>query len=146
MHQLPLTLLTAAAVQVSCQLFKVVLYSLRDGVFSPQYFVTAGGIPSSHSAFVTALLIAVGIRNGFNTDIFAVTFVFASIVIYDSFRLRGHVEKQARRINSMLRRLGYADEPLSEMIGHSLAEIAAGIIYGGTVSAALTLLFMSLQL
>lgn len=141
---LPLSLLTAVGVQVLCQLFKVVLYSVRDGRLKPRYFISAGGMPSAHSAFVTALLVAVGIRSGFASDLFAVAAVFGAIVIYDAFRLRGEVEKHAVRLNQLAeaeRAAGVAAErePLSEMVGHSIGEIVAGILVGGALSAAVTL-------
>jgi hypothetical protein len=117
-----------------CQLIKFVLYSIRDRKLSPHYFVTAGGIPSAHTAFVTALCVAVGIRHGIASDLFAISCVFSAIVIYDAFRLRGHVQKHAKLINKHV--LASTDEePVSEMVGHSIGEIAAGVAVGGGVSA-----------
>ena len=144
------SLLIALGVQVLCQLFKVVIYSIRDRRLAPRYFVTAGGMPSAHSAFVTALTTAVGMRNGIDSDLFAVSFVFAAIVAYDAYRLRGHVQEHAKRINALQKQVRTpesgpappAREPVSEMVGHSLAEIAAGIVFGvvGTVAVALVFL------
>jgi acid phosphatase family membrane protein YuiD len=140
MGWIPQVLVTAVAVQVSCQLFKFVLYSIRDGALSPHYLVTAGGIPSAHSAFVTAVTVAIALRNGLDSDLFAVSFVFSAIVIYDAFRLRGHVQRHAELINRhVLQPAG--EKPVSEMVGHSLTEIGIGILWGGGVSALVTLLF-----
>jgi len=138
MSWFPQVLVTAVAVQVFCQVFKLVLYSVRDRRFTPAYLVTAGGIPSAHSAFVTALSVAIGIRRGFDSDLFAVAFVFSAIVVYDAFRLRGHVQRHAQVINeTVLRPAGR--EPLSEMVGHSVTEIVAGVLLGGGVSSLVTL-------
>ncbi|MDR2588504.1 MAG: divergent PAP2 family protein [Spirochaetales bacterium] len=132
MTNFPLLLLTAAGAQVLCQIFKVVFYSLREGCLAYKYCVTAGGIPSSHTAFVTALAVAVGLKNGFFSDIFALCFVFGAIVIYDAYRLRGAVEKHAKLLNRLVsQRFPGEYEKLSEMVGHSLPEIAAGILSGG---------------
>lgn len=137
MEWFPGVLVTAVSVQVFCQLFKLGYYSVRDGRLSLSYFVTAGGIPSAHSAFVTALAVAIGIRNGFASDVFALTFVFSAIVIYDAFRLRGHVQRHAEIINAhVLRPAG--EEPISEMVGHSVTEIVTGVLLGGGVSALVT--------
>lgn len=134
----PQVLVTAVGVQIVCQLFKLVYYSLRDGRFRPAYLVTAGGIPSAHSAFVTALTVAIGIRNGFASDVFAISFVFSAIVIYDAYRLRGHVQHHAQIINrAILAPAG--EEPISEMVGHSVVEIVTGMALGGGVSALATL-------
>lgn len=138
MEWFPQVLVTAVGVQVFCQVFKLVFYSLRDRRFRPAYLVTAGGIPSAHSAFVTALAVAIGIRNGFASDVFALAFVFSAIVIYDAYRLRGHVQNHAKIINRAV--LGPAgEEPISEMVGHSVTEIVTGMALGGGVSALATL-------
>jgi len=136
----PQVLVTAVAVQVFCQLFKLVYYSARDRKLTLAYLVTAGGIPSAHSAFVTALGVAIGLRNGFDSDVFAITFVFGAIVVYDAYRLRGHVQRHAQVINERILRPA-GEKPLSEMVGHSIPEIVTGIVFGG-VSALVTLLVL----
>lgn len=132
------SLLVAVGVQVACQLFKVAFYSLREWRFAPRYFVSAGGIPSAHSAFVSALSVSVGMRSGFASDLFAISAVFAAIVIYDSYRLRGAVEEHARRINALQRRFpgdpAQSVAPLNEMVGHSLPEIVAGVVAGSLLA------------
>ncbi|MEE8441821.1 MAG: divergent PAP2 family protein [Spirochaetia bacterium] len=139
MNQFPFALVIAVLVQVSCQSFKFVYYSFRSGRISPRYFATAGGVPSAHTAFVTALAVSIGIRAGFSSDLFAVATVFAAIVVYDAFRLRGHVQDHARIINRHL--LPTTDEePVSEMVGHSIPEILAGLAFGGGLSAVATVL------
>ncbi len=142
---MPVTLLTAVSVQLLCQLFKVVYYSIRDEKLSPGYFFSAGGIPSSHSAFVTSLTTAVGMRNGIDSEIFAVSFVFATIVTYDAFRLRGAVQLHAVTLNTLARKY-FPEEKLrlNEMIGHDLVEIGSGIIFGGLFAAAVTAGFSAL--
>ena len=137
----PQVLVTAVAVQVFCQLFKLVYYSARDRKLTLAYLVTAGGIPSAHSAFVTALGVAIGLRNGFGSDVFAVAFVFGAIVVYDAYRLRGHVQRHAQVINERILRPA-GEKPLSEMVGHSIPEIVTGIVFGGGVSALVTLLVL----
>ncbi|MFW5769371.1 MAG: divergent PAP2 family protein, partial [Spirochaetota bacterium] len=101
MSLLPATLIIAALVQVSCQIFKLVYYSIKDRKLEIGYFTATGGIPSSHSAFVSALSVTVGIRNGFTSDIFAVSAVFSIIVMYDALRLRGVVQQQSKLLNRL---------------------------------------------
>jgi len=133
---LSVSLLTAVGVQVACQAFKVVLYSVRERRPAFSWFISAGGMPSAHSAFVTALSVSVGLWSGFGSDIFAVACVFSVIIIYDSWRLRGAVQHHAKalaRISRANRSLKLG--PLNENIGHSIAEIAAGIVAGGALAA-----------
>lgn len=139
MNVLPYSLLTAITVQPLCQLFKLVYYSIRDKRFSPKYLVTAGGAPSSHSAFVTSLSVSVGLQKGFLSDIFAVSFVFSAIVIYDAYRLRGAVQNHAVTLNEMLLSRDPGAKKLSEMVGHSIPEIVVGILVGSLGAAAMNL-------
>ncbi len=139
MEWFPQVFATALGVQLFSQLLKTVFYSIRDRRFTPSYFVSAGGIPSAHAAFVAALSVAIGVRNGFASDLFAVAAVFSAIVIYDAYRLRGHVQHHARIINErILEPTG--EQPISEMVGHSLPQIIAGMVLGGGVSLFVTLL------
>ncbi|MFO8065811.1 MAG: divergent PAP2 family protein [Spirochaetota bacterium] len=129
-------LIVAVIAQLLCQIFKVVAYSIRDRALSLHYFTTAGGMPSAHAAFVTALTVAVGLSRGFDSELFAVSFVFSAIIVYDAYRLRGHVEQQAKVLNRLQQRLRDRLDPsdqarLSEMVGHSVPEILAGMIFGG---------------
>jgi acid phosphatase family membrane protein YuiD len=142
MKNFPVALLTAGCAQILCQAFKLAFYSLKEGRFAPKYFASAGGIPSAHSAFVTALSVAVGMRSGFFSDIFAVCFVFAAIVIYDAFRLRGAVEEHAKLLNRLAaKQFPGEHKNLSEMIGHSLTEIFTGMAAGGVFAFIVTGIF-----
>lgn len=140
MGDLPASLITAVGVQVSCQLFKLVYYSIRDRKLTPSYLVTAGGMPSAHTAFVSALSVAVGFRSGFDSELFAVAFVFSAIVIYDSYRFRGHVERQGKVLNRVIAKY-HPDESerVPEMVGHSIGEIAVGAALGGGLAAVVTM-------
>jgi hypothetical protein len=136
LSKLPLSLLTALAVPLICQAFKVFFYSLREKRLALSWFVSAGGMPSAHSAFVTALSVSVGLCNGFGSGIFAVACVFSVITIYDALRLRGAVEHHAR-ILTLLAEIhpDVPTGPINTRLGHTLPEIVAGIVTGGGLSA-----------
>lgn len=140
-NHVPIAFVVALATQMACQLFKLVYYSIKDGRFSPRYFVSAGGFPSAHSAFVTALTVSIGLRSGPGTDAFAVALVLSLIVIYDAYRLRGFVEALARRVNHLARAVHGNQEPLPEMIGHSLPEIVTGIVVGALLAGVATVVW-----
>ncbi|HVO40480.1 MAG TPA: divergent PAP2 family protein [Spirochaetia bacterium] len=131
---LPLSasLITAVIVQLACQAFKVVVNSVRERRLALSWFFSTGGMPSAHSAFVTALSVSIGLRSGFQSELFAVAFVFSIIVIYDSWRLRGAVQHQAKIIKMLARdRPDVPAGELRENTGHSPAEIVAGVLAGG---------------
>jgi hypothetical protein len=133
---LSISLLSALAVQVACQLFKVVFYSIKEGRIALSYFISAGGMPSAHSAFVTALSVSVGLWSGLRSEVFAVAAVFSIIIIYDSWRLRGAVAHQARVLTKLVERHPDLDAiPLNTRLGHSMPEILVGIAAGGGIAA-----------
>ncbi len=96
--------------------------------------VGAGGMPSSHTAFVSAVAVSVGMNTGFNSPLFAVTFVFASIVMYDATGVRQAVGKQAEVLNAIVDDLyhvrGIREERMRELLGHTPVEVLAGAVLG----------------
>jgi uncharacterized protein len=142
---LSVSLLSAVVVQLACQAFKVVLYSIRERRFAFSWFVSAGGMPSAHSAFVTSLAVSVGLWNGFRSDLFAVACVFAIIIIYDAFRLRGAVAHHARVLTRLAEKHpDLHEEPINVNVGHTLPEIFAGILTGGGFAVVVYLIVRSL--
>jgi acid phosphatase family membrane protein YuiD len=135
------SLLCAVAVQVACQAFKVVLYSVRERRLALSWFISAGGMPSAHSAFVSALAVSIGLWNGFGSDLFAVAGVFSVIIVYDAWRLRGAVAHQARVLRQLAAKHPEMDAAgINVHLGHTLPEIAAGLAAGGGLAAAAYLL------
>jgi acid phosphatase family membrane protein YuiD len=89
----------------------------------------SGGMPSSHSAFVTSLAIMVGRRLGLDSPEFAISFVLASIVCYDSMSSRKAIGQQAKVLNKL-----QDLEHLKEQLGHSGLEVFTGILFGVVVT------------
>ena len=86
-----------------------------------------GGMPSAHSALVTAAAHAVGLYIGYNTPTFATAFVLAVIVIYDARGVWLQAGKHARIINLMTPE---RYEPLQEVLGHTPSEAFFGVVVG----------------
>lgn len=102
--------------------------SLLDGKWLGHLF-RPGGIPSTHSAFVTSLLIVVGRKQGMESTEFAIAFVFACVVWYDAMNIRKSVGEQAEILNRLQNW-----QQLSVRLGHSFLEIIAGIFFGAVVT------------
>lgn len=98
----------------------------------------SGGMPSSHSASVMALAVAVGLREGFATSIFAIAMCLALIVMTDAAGVRRAAGKQAAMLNRMADELrqgqGVTYEELKELIGHTPFEVFAGAILGASIA------------
>lgn len=88
-----------------------------------------GGLPSSHSALVTSLLILVGKKKGTDSIEFAIATVFSCIIWYDALTWRNTVGAQAEVLN-LLQEVIF----LQETVGHSVVEVIAGIIFGTIIT------------
>jgi len=93
-----------------------------------------GGMPSSHSAFVTSLAVGIGLTEGWDSGMFAVSFVFAAVVMYDAAGVRRAAGKQARVLNQlmtiMLKEGHVPATKLRELLGHTPFEVIMGALLG----------------
>jgi acid phosphatase family membrane protein YuiD len=138
MNFIHFSLFTAICVHIICQVFKLVYYSLKTGRFDIGYFFSAGGMPSTHTAFTSSLTVSLGLIKGFDSAFFAIGFVFSAVVIYDSLRLRGAVQIHSEQLHKLVKLLP-AEERLKipKMVGHTLSEIIVGIIVALILSTGL---------
>ena len=63
---------------------------------------STGGMPSSHSAAVSALTVAVGIETGMDSPVFAVAAIFAIITMFDATGVRRQAGEQAAVLNQLV--------------------------------------------
>ena len=121
---------------MSAQTLKTLIFMIQERKLNIKYLCSAGGMPSSHSAMVTALAISTGLQVGFDNQLFAVCVIFAFIVIYDSFGIRKSVGIQAKVLNEVLPEIKKHDTiTLSEMQGHTLFQVIMGILWGGIIAS-----------
>lgn len=103
--------------------------------------VGTGGMPSAHSASVTALTAAVGIGEGWRSPLFAVAAFFSLVTMYDATGIRRAAGKQAQVLNRMLEEMReyhtLDPERLSELLGHTPLEVLVGALYGALLAFAL---------
>lgn len=127
--------LIALIVMVASELTKGLTEHIRTGSWHTVLF-QPGGMPSTHSAFVTSVLILVGHEHGHSDGEFLLAFALACVVWYDAVTLRRSVGKQAEILNH-LQRLQH----LTERVGHSVKEVIAGILFGGVITGLLLGMF-----
>ncbi|MCK4518751.1 MAG: divergent PAP2 family protein [Candidatus Omnitrophica bacterium] len=120
------------------QSVKVLLGIIKEKRFNFKWFVGTGGMPSSHAAGVAALAMAVGLSEGFDSVIFAVSLLFAVIVMFDAQGVRQDTGIQAEVLNEITDDIyfkrGIKEEKLRELVGHTPVEVLAGMILGILVS------------
>ncbi|CAO2210262.1 unnamed protein product [Urochloa humidicola] len=121
------------------QSIKVFTTWYKENRWDAKQLIGSGGMPSSHSATVTALAVAVGLQEGFASSLFATAAVFASVVMYDAFGVRLHAGKQAEVLNQIVYELPSEHplaetRPLRELIGHTPPQVFAGGVLGFAVA------------
>lgn len=109
------------------------LYFLHIKEFSLKRVLWTGGMPSGHSAFVMSLSTAIGMKNGFSDDLFALSLVFSAIVIYDAMNIRFQSGLHAKAINNIANK----KEPFNESLGHLPSEAIMGGLVGIIVAVLL---------
>src|SRR3972149_818737 len=116
------------------QIIKLPLEYLLHRNWDWGLLLSTGGMPSSHSALVAALSVAVGLQEGFTSPLFAISWVLAMIVIYDAIGIRRHAGDHARVLNLMIDELftGHplAEKELKEVLGHTPREVIGGVLLG----------------
>lgn len=115
-------------VGLATELLKVITEGIERGAWHEGLF-RPGGMPSSHSAFVTSLLIVIAKKSGLESSEFAVAFVFSCLVWYDAMSSRHAIGEQAKILNILQKKAH-----LSERLGHSLKEVVGGILFGAAVT------------
>lgn len=108
--------------------------SLKDALFK------SGGAPSDHSAAVVSITALIGLTHGLNSALFAISAVFAAVVLYDACHVRLSVGLQAEALAMVLKKQGY--KITFEVVhGHRLMEVVIGSLVGVFSAVAVFLLF-----
>ena len=131
-------LLTALAAMVLAQILKVFFDYWRTKSWQKALLFSTGGMPSSHSALAFSLAVSIGLYEGFDTTLFALSAVLALVVMHDAQGIRRAAGKQAEAINFLFAKLEdqgiKLDKKLKELLGHRPIEVIAGAILGLAVA------------
>lgn len=129
---------TSALSWFVAQVIKIIIDCIKNKTINPALIVSSGGMPSSHSSFVTALACATGFTEGFSSPLFAITFVISMVVMYDASGVRRAAGKQAEVLNIFIANFEKhgikIDSKLKELLGHSPVEVFAGAILGVVIA------------
>lgn len=136
--------LAAGASWLVSQLSKILYETFRYG-FRADRLTGGGGMPSSHSATVTGLIMGCVLSGRIRNPEFALALFLGVVVMYDAMGVRYETGQQARILNAMRERdlaegrEPFFDKPLDEKIGHTLPEVIVGILIGIGASAIMCL-------
>ena len=127
--------LAAFAAWAIAQGIKVILTLIITRKFDVSRLVGSGGMPSSHSALVCAMVTSIGYAEGFSSSVFALGACFAAVVMYDAAGVRRSTGKNAAVLNHLLDGLAgngfvFDEERLKELVGHTPVQVVAGALLG----------------
>ncbi len=132
MYQLIITPIIAGLL---AQLLKIFI-SQNQLKFSWKNLSAYSGMPSGHSAIVSSLAAIIGLSEGFNSPLFAISVILALLVMRDAIGIRRYLGKHGRILNILVKDLKedkMLDEKyphLLEKIGHTPYQVLAGAILG----------------
>ena len=128
--------LTALASWAEAQVLKTIIHAIVNKKLDITRLFGDGGMPSGHSATVTSLAASIGLVKGLDSVEFAIAGIVAVVVCHDASGVRLETGKQSTILNEMqktLKLLTSQELPevkLKEFVGHTRAQVAAGIIMG----------------
>lgn len=119
----------------TAQIIKFIVFTVKSRRINFKIFTTTGGMPSTHSAGVMGMSTLVGILEGYDSIIFAVSLGFSLVIMYDAAGLRRAAGKTAACVNKIMEEIYNHDlkavgGKLKELLGHTPLEVYVGAAYG----------------
>lgn len=125
---------------LAAQVIKTVLYACVNRRLDWSRLFGDGGMPSGHSATVTALAASAALHLGLGSPAFAVSVILAVVVMHDAMGVRLEAGKHARAINELMSMMLGSDaapeEKLKEFLGHTPLQVCFGALLGLVVAFA----------
>lgn len=117
------------------QVLKAIIHTILTRSFSAERLVGDGGMPSAHSATVSALTAACGYTYGLSSPFFGISAILAIIIMHDAMGVRRETGKQARILNVLIDSFqaehGHEfEETLKIFVGHTPLQVTVGCILG----------------
>ena len=128
---------------IIAQVVKSIINAIVNKKFSFDRLVGDGGMPSGHSATVTALAVMCGLTEGFGSTVFGLAMVFAIVVMHDATGVRAEAGKHARSIISIVEQLNdyfsehddkIKTEKLKVLVGHTPLQVFVGSLLGAVIA------------
>ena len=119
----------------AAQLLKFVTVSYKEKKPIYRALISTGGMPSSHSALVTAMTASIYLYRGVDLY-FAISLMVSLVVIHDSMGIRLEASKHAMILNKVTQKLEMdvddinKGNPLKEPLGHFPIEVFFGVLLG----------------
>lgn len=134
----------AFTANIIAQVLKPLIYYWQHKSWKWHLLLDSGNLPSSHTAMVSALLLAVGIVENFSSTIFAVTLVFFLVVTYDAANVRFYAGRNIQITQQLIKDIETITQKnlenpvyllkVKEVLGHKWIEVISGMLLGFSTS------------
>ena len=117
----------------AAQIIKTILYAAVHRQVDLHRLFGDGGMPSGHSATVTAMATTAALEYGLDSPIFAITAIFGIVVMHDAMGVRREAGKHAEVLNNLIASLNQdvpPEEALKEFLGHTPLQVCFGALLG----------------
>lgn len=121
---------------------KVILRAFKRKISWRDIFAYSD-MPSGHTSVVIAITTIIALKQGIASPLFAISLVFAMIVIVDAIGLRNYLGLHGKTINVLVKDLDEDDfldndyPTQLEKIGHTPIQVVVGAIIGSLTSLVL---------
>lgn len=132
------------------QVLKIFTYLFVERELVWKRVISDGGMPSAHSAVVTSLALMCGWVEGFGTSLFALSVIFAIVVMRDAVGVRRETGKQAASIKELANAVNKTflgkdaeirTENLKVLVGHTPLQVVCGAVVGIIVAFLYIIIF-----
>lgn len=140
------TLILACSAQIASMGAKFVINSIKNGKITVKEMASYGGMPSSHTTFIMAYVFGVALdpKIGWTSEILTFGIVVSAMILMDTIRFRGTVDKINEQTRKLLEKTGNADIIMPKYIAHKGSEVIGGIIFAFLYTFTFYLFFYNL--
>jgi acid phosphatase family membrane protein YuiD len=125
---------------VTAQVIKPFIHYALSRKWDWRLAYASGSFPSSHTAGVVSLCLAIGLAENFDSTIFALALAFTGVVTYDSANVRYYAGQNIRITRQLVKDVQMLtntklDDPIyltrvKEVLGHKYTEVMGGALLG----------------
>ena len=128
---------------IIAQIIKLIIHLVVEKKIVLERLFGDGGMPSGHSATVTSLMIMTGYTAGTGSVPFALSLMFAAIVMHDAVGVRREAGKHAVSIKELAEAVNKTflgpneeirTENLKVLVGHTPLQVFFGFLLGALTS------------
>lgn len=124
------------------QSLKMVVFYITEKKWDIRRFTGAGGMPSTHSALSMCVATTIGLKEGWESPLFALAIVISFIIMADAAGVRREAGEQAKVLNKIIleffEEIKLKDKRLKELVGHTPFEVIVGAFIGIIMAWALS--------